>query len=103
MLLRLLSLVLLSLLPLSLLAGNYDPAQRQDVSEFIDEMVSDQEMDRTHLEALFKAVNKRQDILDLIARPAERVLVWHEYKRRGIWCSSRNYYFHYRHRNLLWW
>jgi len=81
MLLRLLSLVLLSLLPLSLLAGNYDPAQRQDVSEFIDEMVSDQEMDRTHLEALFKAVNKRQDILDLIARPAERVLVWHEYKK----------------------
>ena len=88
MFLRLLSLVLLSLLPLSqLVAANYDPAQRQDVSEFIDEMVSEHKMDAAHLKTVFKEANKRQDILDLIARPAERVLVWHEYKK--IFISQR--------------
>lgn len=81
MFLRLLSFVLISLLPLSLVAAsNYDPTQRAIVSEFIDEMVDKQAMDAGQLKALFKEVNKRQDILDLIARPAERVLVWHEYK-----------------------
>jgi len=82
MFLRFLSLVLLSFLPLSqVAASNYNPALRQDVSEFIDEMVNEHEMDAAHLKALFKEVNKRQDILDLISRPAERVLVWHEYKK----------------------
>lgn len=82
MVLRILVLVLCCLLPLSqLFASTYDPTKRQDVSDFIDEMVNDKKMDRTHLENLFKETNKRDDILELIARPAERVLVWHEYRK----------------------
>lgn len=82
MFLRVLSLVLLSFLPLSqLVASTYNPVQRQDVADFIDEMVNEHKMDAAHLKVLFKEVNKRQDILDLISRPAERVLVWHEYKK----------------------
>lgn len=82
MVFRLLAVLFFSSLPLSQVAASvYDPTQRQDVAEFIDEMVRDQKMDRDQLQNLFKEVNKRQDILDLIARPAERVLVWHEYKK----------------------
>ncbi|NLW03905.1 MAG: lytic murein transglycosylase B [Pseudomonadaceae bacterium] len=82
MVLRILVFVSICLLPLSpLLANTYDPTQRQDVSEFIDEMVREKKMNRAHLEGLFKDVNKRDDILELIARPAERVLVWHEYQK----------------------
>lgn len=81
MVIRFLGLVLVCLLPLShLLADTYDSDKRQDVSEFIEEMVQDQKMDRDHLQQLFRETNKRQDILDLIARPAERALVWHEYR-----------------------
>lgn len=78
--LRLLLLFCLSSLSCGLLASVYDPAERQDVAGFIDEMVQKQGMDRQHLEHLFKEAQRRQDILDLIARPAERVLVWHEYR-----------------------
>ncbi|GLR62658.1 lytic murein transglycosylase B [Marinospirillum insulare] len=82
MFLRLLGCTLLSFLLVSHLhAGDYNPAQRQDVSEFIEEMVNEHQMDRAHLKAVFKEVNKRQDILDLIAKPAERVLGWHEYRK----------------------
>lgn len=82
MVLRLLGLVLLSFLPVSqVVAMVYDSTERQDVAEFIDEMVQEKNMDRQQLVQLFKEVNKRQDILDLIARPAERVLVWHEYRK----------------------
>lgn len=82
MILRILAMVSFCFLPLSqLIASTYNPAQRQDVSEFIDEMVREKKMDRKHLQGLFSETNKRQDILDLIARPAERVLVWHEYQK----------------------
>ncbi|SFX62904.1 lytic murein transglycosylase B [Marinospirillum alkaliphilum] len=74
------SLLLLLLLAFGVHASVYDPAQRKDVAEFINEMVRDQGMDRQHLESLFSEARKRQDILDLIARPAERVLQWHEYR-----------------------
>ncbi len=82
MVLRILAIVSFCFLPLSqLIASTYDPAERQDVSQFIDEMVSKKKMDRESLQGLFRETNKRQDILDLIARPAERVLVWHEYRK----------------------
>lgn len=82
MVLRILAMVSFCFLPFGqLIASTYDPAQRQDVSEFIDEMVREKKMNREHLQGLFRETNKRQDILDLIARPAERVLVWHEYQK----------------------
>lgn len=81
MALRLLGFILLIFIPFGqLIADTYDPAKRQEVAEFIKEMVHEHKMDSSQLEQLFKEVNKRQDILDLIARPAERVLVWHEYR-----------------------
>lgn len=73
--------LLLSLFAASFAAANtYDPAKRQDVADFIEEMVRDQGLEREQLQKLFSDTQKRQDILDLIARPAERVLQWHEYR-----------------------
>ncbi|MBE0505615.1 MAG: lytic murein transglycosylase B [Marinospirillum sp.] len=80
-LMRFMGLMLLSLFASTFaVASLYDPAKRQDVADFIEEMVRDQGLERDQLQKLFSDTQKRQDILDLIARPAERVLEWHEYR-----------------------
>lgn len=80
-LMRFMGLILLSLFVSTFaVASLYDPAKRQDVADFIEEMVRDQGLERDQLQKLFSEAQKRQDILDLIARPAERVLEWHEYR-----------------------
>lgn len=80
-LMRFMGLMLLSLFASTFaVASLYDPAKRQDVADFIEEMVRDQGLERDQLQKLFSEAQKRQDILDLIARPAERVLEWHEYR-----------------------
>lgn len=77
----LIGLILVSL-PTTLLAKpTYDPAQRPDVAAFIDTLVKEQGLSRPELEQLFAQTKQRQDILDLIAKPAERVLAWHEYRK----------------------
>lgn len=57
-----------------------DYSNHELVSEFIDEMVSMDEFDRTELKLLFTQVEKKQSILDAISRPAERSLTWGEYR-----------------------
>ncbi len=51
-----------------------------DVKGFIDEMVSKHRFDRAELTGLLKEAQFRQDIIDLITRPAE-AKPWHEYRR----------------------
>lgn len=57
-----------------------DFSGRADVQAFIGEMVGSQGFSREELVSLFAQAERQQPILDAIARPAERVLVWHEYR-----------------------
>ena len=68
-------------------AGNqeyYDPDQREEVRLLIDELVAEQGFQREELNRLFRQARKRQDIQELMSRPAERVLAWHEYRQLFI-------------------
>ncbi|MFK5986229.1 MAG: lytic murein transglycosylase B [Pseudomonadota bacterium] len=56
-------------------------ASREDVKEFIDEMVSEHKMNKKSLQILFNKTKIRQDIIDLMNRPAEKVKPWYEYKK----------------------
>jgi membrane-bound lytic murein transglycosylase B len=47
---------------------------------FVDKMVAQHAFDRAELTALLDAAKIDQTILDAMARPAERVVPWHEYR-----------------------
>ena len=59
------------------LADSY--LQRDDVATYIDELVQEHGFSSPELEEVFGAAKRRQDIIDLISRPAERRLNWQEY------------------------
>lgn len=61
-------------------AGLYDPQQRQDVAAFIDELVEEKGFEAEQLNLLFSEAQQREDIQNLMSRPAERTLQWHEYR-----------------------
>ena len=65
------------LLPLAAQA-NY--AQRQDVQEFIDQMVDKHDFDRAVLKQWFTRANKLEGVLESIAKPAEKTLTWGQYR-----------------------
>ncbi|BFM05445.1 lytic murein transglycosylase B [Halioxenophilus aromaticivorans] len=49
--------------------------------QFIDEMVKEQGFDRGQLEAWFSQAERKDSILEAIARPAERVKSWKDYRK----------------------
>ena len=53
---------------------------RPDVDAFIDAMVEKHDYDRAMLEQILGAAEKKQSILDAIAKPAERTLTWADYR-----------------------
>ena len=53
---------------------------RDDVETYIDQLVEDHEFSRAALEQIFAEARHSERIIDLISRPAERRLVWHEYR-----------------------
>ncbi|HMN44459.1 MAG TPA: lytic murein transglycosylase B [Povalibacter sp.] len=53
---------------------------RSEVREFIAEMQRDYEFDPDALTRLLSKAETKQNILDAISRPAERVVPWHEYR-----------------------
>lgn len=55
-------------------------AQREDVQQFIDEMVKEHGFDRDDLMAKFTRVRKLDSVLESIARPAEKRLNWKQYR-----------------------
>lgn len=57
-----------------------DYSARPEVQTFIDNMHSRHDFDREKLQQLFADAEKKQSILDAIARPAEKVLTWAEYQ-----------------------
>ncbi len=58
--------------------ANY--AQRADVKQFINEMVNQHGFDRAYLEAKFASAKKLDNVLDSIAKPAEKKLTWKRYR-----------------------
>lgn len=52
-----------------------------NVRTFIDEMVSEHEFDREALIETLTKAERKQNILDAIARPAEKTLTWAEYRK----------------------
>lgn len=59
-------------------------AEKPEVRSFIDEMVTDESFNKKELEALFRQVESKDRIIELISRPAERSLKWWEYRNRFI-------------------
>ena len=92
--------LLLILLSLNVSA---DYSQRSDVRQFIDEMVEKHDFDRDQLMEKFAAAQRLDGVLESIAKPAEKVLTWKEY--RPIFISSkrikRGNEFLNEHRDLL--
>ncbi len=61
--------------------------ERAEVRQFIDEMVDKHDFDRDQLVAKFAAAEKLDGVLEAIARPAEKVLTWEDY--RPIFVTSK--------------
>jgi membrane-bound lytic murein transglycosylase B len=57
-----------------------DYSQRSDVRAYVDELVASHGFVAEELIELFARAERKQSILDAIARPAERTLKWHEYR-----------------------
>jgi membrane-bound lytic murein transglycosylase B len=60
-------------------AGAFD-ANRDDVRAYVDELVREHGLDADYLYAMLEGVETQQSVLEAIARPAERVRPWHEYR-----------------------
>ncbi len=59
--------------------ANY--AERQEVKDYVARLVAEHGFDEAELLALFAVAEKQERILESIARPVERTLEWHEYRR----------------------
>ena len=55
-------------------------AQRADVRQFIDEMVSKHGFERAYLVQQFVTAKRLDNVLESIAKPAERTLTWKQYR-----------------------
>ncbi|NCF33028.1 MAG: lytic murein transglycosylase B [Proteobacteria bacterium] len=55
--------------------------QRDDVVRYMDQLVQEHGFSSPELEEVFGAAKRRQDIIELISRPAERRLNWQEYSQ----------------------
>jgi membrane-bound lytic murein transglycosylase B len=57
-----------------------DYTQRADVRAYLAELVAEHGFAAEELQDVLGRAQRKQSILDAIARPAERVLKWHEYR-----------------------
>ncbi len=55
-------------------------AQRADVKSFINEMVDQHDFDRAYLEKKFSEAKRLDNVLESIAKPAEKRLTWKRYR-----------------------
>ncbi len=60
-------------------AGGYNA--NPEVQAFIDEMVAEHAFDRDQLTGVFSQAQRRDDIIELMSRPAEKRLEWGEYRK----------------------
>ena len=61
-------------------SAHADYSERPEVQAYVDELVQEHGFARDELLTLFSDAQRKQSILDAIARPAERRLKWHEYR-----------------------
>lgn len=59
-------------------------AARPEVKAFIDRMAAEHRFSRQDLETLFAKTKTLQSTLDAMAKPAEKTLLWHEYRARFL-------------------
>ncbi len=52
-----------------------------EAQAFIKEMAARHDFSKAELNAVFRAAQRREDILKLMSRPAEKRLAWHEYRK----------------------
>ncbi|MFK7915698.1 MAG: lytic murein transglycosylase B [Pseudomonadales bacterium] len=83
-----LALLLALVLAFNLSTARADYAEREDVQAYIGELVAEHGFAKDTLQRLFNQAEKKQSILDAIARPAERTLKWHEYRKIFIKSSQ---------------
>ena len=69
----------LALGPQTVLADNY--SDQPQVQTFIDMMVDKHGFEREELVVVFNEAQRREDILELMRKPAEKRLQWHEYRK----------------------
>ena len=69
--------VLLSIFTLAIFA---DYESRDSVKDFINELAVEDGFNPEQLAEIFEQVEKKQRIIDLISRPAEKAKPWHEYR-----------------------
>lgn len=55
--------------------------ERDDIKQFIDEMVSEHRFDKKQLQEWFSKTALQPKIIEAISRPAEKKLKWHEYRK----------------------
>ena len=60
-------------------AANY--SEQPQVQVFIDRMVSEHDFDRDELVAVLDNAEHREDILELMRKPAEKTKPWFEYRK----------------------
>lgn len=62
-----------------------EPAlERADVQAYIQQLVAEHGFDQAQLQAVFGTVKVRQDVIDKISRPAEKVWTWGRYKQHLV-------------------
>jgi len=81
---RLLSVILLGVLPVVAPPATALDSEREDVAGFVAEMSSRHGFDASSLNALFAQVESRPSIVAAIKKPAEKTMPWNEYRARFI-------------------
>ncbi len=76
--------ILLSIVTSSIFA---DYENRDSVKNFVDEVAVEDGFDRQQLLDIFEQVEKKQRIIDLISKPAEKAKPWHEYREIFVTAS----------------
>lgn len=83
----LLGIALFILLTTASMSARANYADRPEVKAFIDELVNDHDFDRVYLNKLFSKARRLDNVLESIARPAEKTLEWKQY--RPIFITSK--------------
>ena len=73
--------LLLAALAASLPVAGSDYSQQPQVQAFIDHMVAKHDYDRNELVSVLDNAERREDILELMRKPAEKRLQWFEYRK----------------------
>lgn len=62
-------------------SAHADYSSREDVRNYVNELIDEHGFAESELLELFSHAERKQSVLDAIARPAERSLKWYEYRR----------------------